>query len=170
MPIAQRHDRLGTVEDTLSILTKTKEGTKLSNIATALKAEIIRLARRELRGETAKLKKASAQYRSGIAALKRRVAALEKQLSAKTARNTAAALSRNTDTRIRYSAKGIGTQRQRLGLSAADMGILLGVSAKTIYTWEAGNSRPRQQQMAAIAAVRGMGKREAAARLKQLAK
>lgn len=142
----------------------------MSNIATALKAEIIRLARKELRSETAKLKKASAQYRSDIAALKRRVATLEKQLSGKTAKTTAAPVSRDADTRIRYSAKGLGAHRQRLGLSAADMGILLGVSAKTIYSWEAGNSRPRQQQMAAIGAVRGIGKREAEARLKQLAK
>ena len=50
----------------------------MSNIAAALKAEIIRLARRELRDETAKLKKASAHYRSDIAALKRRSAEMFK--------------------------------------------------------------------------------------------
>lgn len=141
----------------------------MSNIATVLKAEIIRLARKELRSETAKLKKASAQYRSNIATLKRRMAALEKQLSGRSARAAAAPVSGVAATRIRYSAKGMAVQRRRLGLSAADMGVLLGVSAKTVYNWEAGGSRPRQQQMAAIGAVRGMGKREAAARLKQLA-
>jgi DNA-binding XRE family transcriptional regulator len=57
-----------------------------------------------------------------------------------------------------------------MALSGADMGILLDVSAKTIYNWEAEKSRPRQQHLAAIGAVRGMGKREAAARLKQLSK
>ena len=48
------------------------------NIATVLKAEITRVARRQVRGETLRLKKASGQYRTDIAALKRRVAALEK--------------------------------------------------------------------------------------------
>jgi DNA-binding transcriptional regulator YiaG len=120
--------------------------------------------------ETAKLKKASAQYRSDIAALKRRVATLEKQLSGKTTQSAAALVAPDTDTRIRYSAKSLSAQRQRFGLSAAAMGTLLGVSAQTIYSWEAGKSRPRQQQMATIGAVKMMGKREAEARLNQLAK
>ncbi len=50
------------------------------------------------------------------------------------------------------------------------MGLLLGVSAQTVYNWEGEKSRPRQQQMAAIKAVRGMGKREATARLVELVK
>ena len=142
----------------------------MSNIVTALKAEIIRLARKELRSETAKLKKASAQYRSDIAALKRRVATLEKQPAGRPAKPAIAQVSADTDVRIRYSAKSLSAQRQRLELSASAMGILLGVSPKTIYTWEAGKSRPRQRQMAAIAEVRGLGKKEAEARIKQLSK
>jgi DNA-binding XRE family transcriptional regulator len=50
-----------------------------------------------------------------------------------------------------------------------DMGTLLRVSAQTIYNWEAEKSRPRQEQLAAIAALRGLGKREAAAKLEELA-
>jgi DNA-binding transcriptional regulator YiaG len=45
------------------------------------------------------------------------------------------------------------------------MGILLGVSAQTVYHWEAGKSRPRQQQLIAIAALRKLGKRKALAQL-----
>jgi DNA-binding XRE family transcriptional regulator len=141
----------------------------LSNIAIALRAEITRLARKELRGETAKLKKASVQYRSDIAALKRRVTSLESQSPGRAIRISAAPAAGDASARIRYSAKGLGAQRRRLKLSAADMGILLGVSANTIYSWEAGNSRPRQQQVAAIAAVRGIGRREAQTKLRQLA-
>jgi DNA-binding transcriptional regulator YiaG len=48
------------------------------------------------------------------------------------------------------------------------MGALVGVSAQTVYNWEAGKSRPRQQQLAAIAAIRKLGKREAQARLASL--
>jgi hypothetical protein len=35
----------------------------------------------------------------------------------------------------------------------------------TIYHWEAGKSKPRKKQLPAIAAIRGLGKREALARL-----
>ena len=42
----------------------------MANIAAVLKEEISRLSRKETRGETASLKKASAQYRAEIAALK----------------------------------------------------------------------------------------------------
>ncbi|MDO8755990.1 MAG: hypothetical protein Q7J71_01020, partial [Polaromonas sp.] len=58
-----------------------KEIPDVPNIATVLKAEISRVARKDARAETQPLKKASSQYRSDIAALKRRVLALEKQLS-----------------------------------------------------------------------------------------
>ena len=52
----------------------------MPNIGTVLKSEISRIARKEVRGELLKLKKASAQYRSEIAALKRRAQSLEQQL------------------------------------------------------------------------------------------
>jgi DNA-binding transcriptional regulator YiaG len=158
--------RLAQINGTTLVCSKTKEGTPMSNIAIALKAEIIRLARKELRSETANFKKASAQYRSDIAALKRRLAALEKQLSNRAEKAAALPVSPDTGTGVRYSAKSLSAQRKRLGLSAADMGTLLGVSAQTVYSWEAEKSRPRQTQMAAIRAVRKLGKKEAAARLK----
>ena len=38
----------------------------------------------------------------------------------------------------------------------------------TIYNWELGKSRPRKEQLAALVAVRGIGKREALKRLELL--
>jgi DNA-binding transcriptional regulator YiaG len=139
----------------------------MPNIASALKEEITRLARKELRIETEKLKKASAAYRSEIAALKRRVDALEKQL-VRVSKKSAVKEAPPEATKVRFGAKGLATKRQRLGLSAAELGAILGVSAQTIYNWEAGKSKPRQQQMAAIAALRKMGKKEARAQLASL--
>jgi hypothetical protein len=49
------------------------------SITAILKNEIARVARKDLRVETENLKKASAQYRSEIAALKRRLITLEQQ-------------------------------------------------------------------------------------------
>lgn len=71
----------------------------------------------------------------------------------------------DSGTALRFSAKGFTKLRQRLGLSAAAMGTLLGVTAQSVYKWEDGKARPRATQLQAISAVRKMGKREAAAYL-----
>jgi len=143
----------------------------LPNIASVLKEEVARLVRRQLRSETESLKKASSRYRSEIAALKRRIDVLEKQVSRlerMVPKNAAPAVDEQSETKLRFKPQGVRAQRTRLGLSAADMGALVGVSAQTIYNWESGASRPRAEQLAAIAAVRKMGKREAKARLDQM--
>ncbi len=144
----------------------------MANIASMLKEEITRLARKEIRSETEGLKNASAQYRSEIAALKRRTATLEQQLSrlGKTINKNAEVKAESDEvTKIRFTVKGFKSLRQRLELSAVETGTLLGVSAQTIYSWEAGKSSPRKQQLVKIAMLRGMGKREVVTLLKKLA-
>ena len=141
----------------------------MPNIATVLKEEIARLARKELRNETEKLKKASASYRSEIAAMKRRITDLERQVAglskaaakAGLTRTKTAAVEGEEGSSIRFSAKGLAKQRERLGLSAQACGMLLGVSAQTVYNWESEKSKPRKSQLAGISAIRSMGKREA---------
>ncbi len=142
----------------------------MPNIASVLKEEIMRLARKELRSETESLKKASALYRSEIATLKRRATALEKQLAhlgKKVVGKGEGQEASAPESRVRFSAKGLNSRRQKLGLSAGDMGTLLGVSAQTIYNWEAGTTRPRGPQVEAIAALRAMGKRQLLAKLQE---
>ena len=145
----------------------------MPNIATVLKDEIVRLARKELRSQTDGLKKASTQHRRDIAALKRQIAQLERQVSLleRQASNKAAAPQASPDAApIRFTAKGLRSQRQRLGLSAAEYAKLAGVTSRSIYNWEQEIARPRQEQAAVLAALRGIGKKEAQARLDQLAK
>lgn len=140
----------------------------MPNIASIMKDEIVRLARKEVRKEVEGLKKASALYRSEIAALKRRVTDLEKvigKMSQKDPKKVTPETGQGSGVRFRFSAKRFAAQRQKLGLSAGDMGALLGVSPQTVYNWEASKSRPRQQQLAAISDVRKIGKREVKARL-----
>ena len=139
----------------------------MPNIASILKAEISRVARKEVRGEVASLKKAVSAYRTDIAALKRRAQALEQELgrlrkaSPKVATQETSEPSTQT---LRFSAKGLLSQRKRLGLSAEDCGLLVGASSQSVYNWESG-ARPRAKHLTAIAALKAMGKREAAARL-----
>jgi DNA-binding transcriptional regulator YiaG len=145
----------------------------MPNIATVLKEEIARVARKEVRGETQKLKKSSTQSRTDIAALKRRILSLEQQIKrlAKTgASKTSPAASKEPASNLRFSAKGLAAQRNRLKLSATEVALLLGVSAQSIYKWEAGKARPRACQLPMISNLRKMGKREATARLAALAR
>lgn len=145
----------------------------MSSFANQLKSEIARIARKEVRAETLGLKKANAQYRADIAALKRRLADTERAL-ARVAKGAGKARVKAVDAQeddsspaqgLRFRVAGFANLRKKLGLSAAEMGKLMGVSAQSVYHWETGKSRPRAAQLAAIAAVRKLGKREVAQRL-----
>jgi len=144
----------------------------MPNIATLLKNEISRVARKEQRGDSLALRKSVSAHRSEIAALKRRVQALEKQLRRLARTGSRAAVAEKTDEdaapSIRYSAKSLASQRRRLGLSAADCGLLVGTTAQSIYNWESGKVRPRARHLAAIAALRTLGRKDAAAHLAAL--
>jgi len=144
----------------------------MPNIATVLKSEISRIARKEVRAETQQLKKQSAHYRSQIASLKRQVAALESRLrkQSKPAKTASAAPGGDEATAgdLRFRAKGFAAHRRRLDLSAAQAGALLGVSGQSIYHWEAGKAKPRASQMERIAALRKLSKTQAAAAVRQV--
>ena len=140
----------------------------MANIASLLKSEISRIARKEIRAETQALKKASVQYRSDIAALKRRLAEQDRLIARLKKAKPAATETGEEVPQRRFRADGFASLRKKLGLSAADMGKLLGVSLQTIYHWEKGQSKPRASQMQGIAEVRKLGKRGAAARLAEV--
>jgi predicted transcriptional regulator len=144
----------------------------MPNIGALLKQEITRLSRKEVRGQVQATKKAASQHRHDIAALKRQIAALQRQVAQLQRTRVAtppAASDGEGGQKVRFVAKGLKSQRSRLGLSAGDYGQLIGVSAQSVYNWEQGHTTPRTPQVRAIAALRGIGKRDAQARLEQLA-
>ena len=143
----------------------------MSNIAAILKQEITRLARREARSLTRSLHNASSQFRRDIAELKRQNAKSRAEivrLQRQASQGGAAPVAEVAIEKVRYSAASVKAQRKRLGLSAESFGKLVGVTGHTVYKWEHGASRPRSRKLAAIAAVRGIGKTEANARLGEL--
>lgn len=146
----------------------------MSNIATALKAEISRVARKELKGDIDSLRKVASRQRSEIAALKKEVMALTRltrtltKASGKYSPNSRGGPAETGEAKLRFQAKGFATLRKKLDLSANDMGRLVGVTGQSIYLWEAGKTVPRASQLPAIAAVRKLGKREALAKLAAL--
>jgi DNA-binding transcriptional regulator YiaG len=143
----------------------------MPNFASVLKAAISRIARKEIRTQVESLKKAVASYRTDIATLKRRAAALEqglKQVRRATPAPVAPTGEEATQRRRRFNAKALQTQRKRLGLSADDVGLLVGATGQSVYNWESGNATPRQKHLAALAALKTLGKKSAAAQVAAL--
>ena len=137
----------------------------MPNFNSVLKTEITRLARREIKAAIDPVRKSNAGQRKEIAELKRQVASLQRDLKAiskpSKIRSDAGTPPRST----RFSSKGLKTLRARLGLSAAEFGLLVGASGQSVSKWETGKTLPRDAQQAALVAVRGIGKREAGKRL-----
>jgi DNA-binding transcriptional regulator YiaG len=145
----------------------------MPNLATAIKDEIRRLAKSEIKAATGSTKQAVAQYRRDIAKLKRLVHAQQKEitfLKAQEQKRLGQPQAKGDEEleAVRYSARSVRAQRERLGLSREDYGKLVGVSPLTVYFWEIGKARPKKERLAALVAVRKLGKREAVKQLEML--
>lgn len=144
----------------------------MANLTAVLKGEISRIARKEIKTAADPLRKSNAAHRREIASLKRTVAELQRELKAsqrvlaKTRPETPAETVESS--RARITAQGIKTLRERLGLSAGELGLLTSASSQSVYNWESG-TQPRPAQRAALIELRGIGKREAQKRLDELA-
>ncbi|HUP51435.1 MAG TPA: helix-turn-helix transcriptional regulator [Longimicrobiales bacterium] len=140
----------------------------MKKLTDALRDEITRVARKEVKAQVTSLKSASAAYRREIAELKRVVRRLERRLEyveRQERRRAEKAPPKKLAEGARFSAKGLRSHREKLGLSAADYGLLAGLSAQTIYSYERGESKPRPAQLAKLVAMRNLGTREAERRL-----
>ena len=143
----------------------------MSSLAIALKSEVVRLARKEAKALVKSLSKASSQHRKDIANLKRQISKASAEiarLQRQASKGGAAQVAEVPAEKVRFSAASAIAQRKRLGLSAGDFAKLIGISGVTVYSWEQGKSRPRAAQLEAFAKVRGLGRREANARLEEL--
>ena len=143
----------------------------MPDVASVLRDEISRLARKEIRQQVGPLKKINAELRRTLSALKSEVTALQRKvnfLGKREASRLGVAPKESVTKAVRFSPKWVKADRRRLGLSAKDYGVLVGVSSLTIYSWENGKSRPRAERLAAWAEIRGIGNREAQRRLELL--
>jgi len=150
-----------------------KEFVEMSNLTQVLKAEIVRLSRKEAKAAVLPLKRANARLKQSNAALKEQLAALEralKQVQAQSRGGAVPAGSTEVDTKARITGRGIRSLRKRLGVSGEDLGTLLGITPNAVYSLEkkAGALRLRKSTRAAVLGIRDFGAREAKARLAEL--
>ena len=144
----------------------------MSTIMKELKAEISRLARKEIKKALAPVQKTSAARRGLIADLRRQVEVLRKEVGA--LRKTAPAVPASAETadkseRFWITGKGVKSLRKRLGLTQAEFGRLAGVSIPTVVNWEGTAGKiaiRRKATIGQLRAVRSLTKRTAAEALK----
>jgi DNA-binding transcriptional regulator YiaG len=145
----------------------------MPNLSQVIKAEISRISRKEiksaigqLRNSTIALKKTSAQLKKRIGALEaqtKRIASLRNALAAQEQSNATT----EPDAKVRITSKTIRKLRGKLGLSQDGFAKLLGVSSQAVYIMEhkQGRLNLRTATLTKLLSVRGIGKREAQARL-----
>lgn len=145
----------------------------MSTFANSLKSEIARIARKELKDELTALRKSAGHHRSEIAGLKRDLKALQQQYKAlakgvqsagkQAEPNQSARASRGT-----FDASKLAEYRAHLGVTQAQLAVLLHASSLSVYKWESGKVQPRAAQLERINAVLKVGKRAALRQLETL--
>jgi DNA-binding transcriptional regulator YiaG len=146
----------------------------MANIASLLKIEITRLARKEVTAQLKDLRAERLKQKKVVAGLRKRIEVLEKNQGklGKIAKVSAkAAVSEEEDgTRFWITAKGVRALRAKLKISQTDFGMLIGVTGQTVYQWERseGKLNVRNAQKAPITEVRQMGVKDAQARLESM--
>jgi DNA-binding transcriptional regulator YiaG len=149
----------------------------MSNVAKVLKAEIARISKREAKSATQGIGKSTVWLRKTVADLKKRVLSLEKENKRLTAtlKKYQMAQPQKIDMeegkKARFTSQGIRALRNKLRLSQADLGKLLGTTPHAVYLWEKkiGALNLRDKTKAAILSIRGLGARGAKEKLEELA-
>jgi DNA-binding transcriptional regulator YiaG len=144
----------------------------MPKLAEVLRAEIIRISRREARIATAGIREAKIRLTKTVADLKRKIVKLQgenKWLTAAEKRRLAQKpqITPEASKKARLTSKGIRRLRRRLGLSQANFAKLLGASTQTVHMWETkeGPLRLRGNTLAAVLSAREMGAREVKRRI-----
>ena len=149
----------------------------MSNVVNVLKAEIARISKREAKSATQGIGKSNVWLRKTVADLKKRVLSLEKENKRLTAtlKKYQMAQPQKIDMeegkKARFTSQGIRALRNKLRLSQADLGKLLGTTPHAVYLWEKkiGALNLRDKTKAAILSIRGLGARGAKEKLEELA-
>lgn len=151
-----------------------------NTFSNAFRAEVVRMARKELKPEQQGMRKVITSHRSEIAALKRKVKSLTSQLKTAQRQNKVggvAAPSSQPKVSKRVSrgdfvfAPEILAQiRSALSATQLQMATLLAVSPLTYSRWEKGQAQPRTKQMARIEELVSMGPTKADKNMRQAAK
>ena len=145
----------------------------MSNVVKALKAEIMRISRKEAKSATQGIRKSNTWLRKIVADLRKRLVLLEKDNKRLVATikkyqvESPQKLDQEEGKKARLTSRGIRSLRKKLRLSQADFGKLVGATTGAVYLWEKkeGALNLRDRTKAALLSIRGLGAREAKEKL-----
>ena len=131
----------------------------------AVRAEVLRLVRRELRQQLVPLAKAVRELRRTLSQTQKELAQLGKRVPKP---EEAAPVSPTLDAteeeiaKFRMSADTIRVLRRRLGITQVELATLAGVTRRAVKLWERGaTTRPRGKTRSAIVALRKLSREQA---------
>jgi DNA-binding transcriptional regulator YiaG len=148
----------------------------MSNVVKVLKAEISRISKKEAKSATQAIGKSNTWLKKTVAGLKKRLLLLEKENKRLVVEMTKCQVespqkpNEEEGKKTRFSSRGIRSLRNRLRLSQADFGKLLGTTRHAVYLWEKkeGALSLRDKTKAAILSIRGLDARETKEKLLEL--
>ena len=146
----------------------------MPNVMKELKAEIARLARKEINKELVQVRRLLASHRGRIAELGRQLTSVQKEaanwkkVSATVAPVLVTPIQEGPEAQGRFwiTSKGVKSLRKRLALTQIELGRLAEVTPQTIVNWEGAKGKVeirRKDTVGKMRAIRAMSKKEAKA-------
>ena len=136
----------------------------MGKVEEALKAEITRLTRKELRATVLPLIKEVRQLKRIVSGLSKTLAGLGRGAAAQAQRRQIGTAKLEAGTEevkaARISPGVVKNLRKKLGVNQEKLAIILGVSPGAVAAWEQGRAKPRGKNKKALVALRRLGKRE----------
>jgi DNA-binding transcriptional regulator YiaG len=140
-----------------------KEEGDMSKLEGVIKAEIVRLAKRQTRRIALPLRRDLRTLRNVVSQLRQSVLVLEKWTTQqkKELKKGKVPLEATPDEvkKSRFSPRLIRSLRKRLGVTQKEMASLAGVTVGAIYQWEQGIFEPRGKKKEILVALRKLGRR-----------
>ncbi len=145
----------------------------MPDVARVLREEVQRLAKRQVKAGLAPIKRDTVRLKKQVTDLRRELTALTRTSRELLARVTQVVATNEAEVAteqaatLRPSSKSLVRLRRRLALTQVEFGRLLGVSGQAVLYWERKGSRVRMRSanLAALAGIQKIGKREARRRL-----
>ena len=136
----------------------------MAKLEMILKAEIVRLSKREMRKVTVPLGREVRSLKGTVSHLRKTVSLLEKfaarQQSEMASERSRLQAAPEEMKKARFSPRLIRLLRKRLGITQRELAALAGVTVGAIYQWEQGLFEPRNDKKGALVALRKLGRRE----------
>ena len=136
----------------------------MGKVESSIKSEILRLARREVRGVYIPLRREVRAMRLRLSGLSKSFALLDRIAKEKLRQDESKKFQLEASTEevkiSRFTPARIRNLRKKLGLSQRGLALLAGVTIGAIGLWEKGKFRPSAGKKAILVGLRKLGKRD----------